>query len=308
MISKGRSRADGDKLATYLLKTNSHQKVTVMDIRGAVNDDLREALTDWELAAQCLTKGEKPLYHTQIRTAAGEHLTADQWLETVDKLEKRLHLEKNPRAVVAHNLDGQVHLHAVWSRLDIDHEKLVPMSYDRKSHHRTSRELEVEFGLRQLNQGPTRRRAGSQRQHDVEHNQAKEAGTTREFVQKVVTAAWEASDTGEAFRKQLQVLGITLARGDRRDFVIEHEGKLYNPVRLIEGIRTKDFRERMEGLEAEKRQKTGPVVRADPPSPTRRRAHTLTGGDLNSQLIQNKEREPQERQQPSGRDDLSLER
>jgi len=297
VISKGRSRADGDKLATYLLKTNSHQQVTVMDIRGAVNDDLREALTDWELAAQCLTKGEKPLYHTQIRTAAGEHLTADQWLETVDKLEKRLHLETNPRAVVAHNLDGQVHLHAVWSRLDIDHEKLVPMSYDRKSHHRTSRELEVEFGLRQLNQGPTRRRAGSQRQHDVEHNQAKEAGTTREFVQKVVTAAWEASDTGEGFKRQLQALGISLARGDRRDFVIEHEGKVYNPVRLIEGIRTKDFRERMEGVQADKRRG----------APTRRNAYIQTRDQLSELLSPPENRKSRTGKNAPTRDDYTPE-
>jgi hypothetical protein len=218
-----------------------------------------------------------------------------------------LHLETNPRAIVAHNLDGQVHLHAVWSRLDIDHEKLVPMSYDRKSHHRTSRELEVEFGLRQLNQGPTRRRAGSQRQYDVEHNQAKEAGTTREFVQRVVTAAWEASDTGEGFRRQLQALGISLARGDRRDFVIEHEGKVYNPVRLIEGIRTKDFRERMEGIEAAKREKTG-QVRTDAANPAKRRAHGLTGSDLDSLLMQGKAREPQGGQQPDTRDDLTFER
>ncbi len=282
MISKGRSRTDGDKLASYLLRSNAHQKATVMDIRGAVTGDLREAITDWELAAQCLTKGRKPLYHTQIRTAAGEHLTAAQWIETVDRLEKRLHLENNPRAIVAHNLDGQVHVHAVWSRLDIEHEKLVPMSHDRRSHHKTSRELEAEFGLRQLNQRPSRRRAGDQRQHDIEHNQAKEAGTTRETLRKVVTSAWEASDTGEAFKRQLQTLGISLARGDRRDFVIEHEGKIYNPVRLIEGIRTKEFRERMEGVEAEKRLKIGQVRG----TPTQRKAHTQTRDQVAELLAQ----------------------
>lgn len=253
MIIKGRSRQDGGALARYLLKESERQQAKIIDLRDSATPELAEALSDWERTAIALTKGEKTLYHMQIRLADGEHLTREQWLHTVGKVEARLKLDQCPRAIVGHQLDGQLHLHIVYSRLDLEREKLVHLSQDRKAHHEVARQAEIAFNLRRLNREQTREKEqarekdqpGSQRQRDQEHHQAKRGDTSREQVQKLVSAAFTAADSPAAFDANLKRLGITLQQGDKRDYVIEHRGQVYNPVRFIPGMTAAKMREKM---------------------------------------------------------------
>ncbi len=246
MIIKANSRTDGADLARYLLIESEHQKTFLLDYRGSVADNLRDMLTYWETEAIATTRGKKPLYHVQMRLAPGETIEKKQWLQILDVLEKKLKLTDNPRAVVAHNLNGEAHLHVVYSRLDSERGVLRNMGNDRKSHHATARQMEKEFGLRQLDSTPRRDRNGNEKTRSIEHKMAKEAGTSRKALCALVKAAWEASNTGYEFQQQLARLGITMTLGERRDYNVWHSGKRYNPVRLIENVRTPEFREKMQ--------------------------------------------------------------
>lgn len=298
MIIKGRSRADGGALANYLLTEHDRQQARVIDLRDTASPELNEAFTDWETTAKALTKGKQSLYHAQIRLAPGEHLTREQWMHTIGKLETRLGLDNCPRAVVGHTLDGELHLHVVWSRLDLDKEKLVHMGYDSKKHHAIAREAEKAFGLRQLGkhraqlreQTAERERSGTSRQRDREYAQAKRGGTTRPTLEKLVAAAFTAADSPAAFDANLKRLGITLAQGERRDYIITHKGQTYNPVRFIPGMTAAKMREKMKGYEPEGKTKE----RSGEREPIRRRAEQRQADYLAAKLPANDNAAPSE--------------
>jgi hypothetical protein len=106
MIIKARSRANGGALADYLLSVGKFAKNREENERIEIwealaieyGDTLHSILQSFEetaLPSSC----RKPLYHVQMRTDAGEHLTREQWLSAVDRLEQRLGLEGHERVV-----------------------------------------------------------------------------------------------------------------------------------------------------------------------------------------------------------------
>jgi len=246
VIIKANCLKNGRKLANYLLTENDRQKAVVLDMRGSLMNSLQATLNAWEKEALAVTKGEKPLYNVKIRLAPGETLAKSQWFHLLDLMEKKLKLTDHPRAVVAHYLDGEPHLHVVYSRLDRERGVLLKMSHDRRHLHDTCRQLEKEFGLRELDSSPRRERNGNERTRSIEHRMAKEAGTTRKALCDLVKSAWTASSTGREFQQQLLRIGITMTHGERRDYNVWHSGKRYDPVRLIENVRTAEFREKMQ--------------------------------------------------------------
>lgn len=236
----------GEQLADYLLTEDKNQKVAVLDQRGSLMDDLTATLHSWEMEARAVTKGQKPLYHMQLRLAPGEKLERLQWFHVLAKVEERLRLTDHPRTVVAHDLKGERHLHVVYSRLDRENGKLLSMGHDRQHMHAVSRQAEKEFGLRELTSLPRRDRNGNQNTRSAEYRMAKECQTTRHTLCLVLQAAWNASKTGLQFQEYLAGFGLTMSHGTRRDYNVWYKGKRYDPVRLIENIRTPEFRAKMQ--------------------------------------------------------------
>lgn len=250
MIIKANPLKNGRKLGNYLIAESADQKVAILDQRGTLLDanteGLPAVLNAWEKEALAVTKGEKALYNMKIRLAPGETLERDQWFKIVDTVERKLKLMDHPRVVVAHYLKGEPHLHVVYSRLDRERCRLRSMSFDGKHWFDTARALEKEFGLRELSSAPRRDRNGNHNTRSVEHRMAKESRTTRNALCATVKAAWEASKTGREFQDYLATFGITIKPGDRRDYVVCYQGKAYSPVRLIENVRTAEFRTKMQ--------------------------------------------------------------
>ena len=73
------------------------------------------------------TQCAKPLYHVQMRSAEGEHLTREQWLYSVEKVERKLGLTGHDRVIVAHTKEGQDHVHIVWNRIDYERGKAAAL-------------------------------------------------------------------------------------------------------------------------------------------------------------------------------------
>ena len=83
-------------------------------------------------------------------SADGEPLTREQWLESVNRLEERLELTGHERAIVAHTLNGQEHIHVVWNRINPETHIAAELHYYKHKCTDQARELEKDFGLRQL--------------------------------------------------------------------------------------------------------------------------------------------------------------
>ncbi len=113
MIPKASQRSGGQDLATHLLNALDNEYVEVAEVSGAVAPDLHGAFAEWEAIASGLTKCRKYLYSLSVNPDLGQgELTRAQYLDYVDRAEKKLGLEGQPRAVVFHIKEGREHCHA----------------------------------------------------------------------------------------------------------------------------------------------------------------------------------------------------
>lgn len=253
MIIKGKIRTNGSSLGNYLLsegrfaKNKEKNELTeVWQANGYEQGDrLQDILKDFEHSAAS-TQCEKPLFHVAISPGKGEQLSKEQYLETIDRLEQRLGLEGHERVIVAHTLDerGQ-HVHIVWNRIDHERLQAADLHYFKHKSADLARELEREFGLRELSaskQGKLSR---------DEEQQAIRSGLSPQEIRDTIRDCWQQSDSGKAFAAALEDNGYLLAAGDRRDFVIVDEmGGTYSVARLT-GSKAADVRGRLSDIDRE---------------------------------------------------------
>ena len=262
MILKGNARANGQELARHLLNDRheidphresvrpfrpGNERVEVAEVRGFVADDLAGAFAEAEAIAAG-TKCEKYLYSLSLNPS--EPLTRAQYADAIDRAEKALGLEGQPRAVVFHVKHGREHCHAVWSRIDGEAMKARHQSFDRQALRELARELGREFG-HALPEGLAADR-GSERFAErfnalshAEKSQSERSGLDPAERRATVTDAYRQADSAPAFRAALQDKGLILARGDKRGLVlVDAGGDVHSLTRQIEGASSREIRER----------------------------------------------------------------
>lgn len=238
MIIKGGSRAGPKQLATHLLRTDTNERMEVLELHSGL-DDLAATFRDWQTLSEA-TRGRKGLYHVNIDPDARYDMTPAQWARAVEVLEQELGLEGQPRAVVLHEKKGRQHIHIVWARTDLETMTMRSDSNNYLAHERASLKLEREFGhehvpgkhaKRDRTKQPEFPRAGV---NHKEHQQAERSGVSLAERQAQIAAFKEASDSGTAFKAAAEEAGFLLARGDKRDFVlIGSEGSIYSLSRVL---------------------------------------------------------------------------
>lgn len=257
MILNGNIRAGGQELASHLLNdrhevdplqhrqspTIGNEKVLVAEVRGFVADDLHGAFAEAEAIASG-TRCKKPLYSLSINPS--KTMTQEQYAHAIDKIERKLGLEDQARAVVFHVKNGREHCHVVWSRIDGETMKARSNAFDRQKLREVSRELCHDFGHelpKHLAEDRSTDRFNEASQPTLaEQAQQSRSGITPEERREAVTTAYEISDSAGAFRHALQERGYTLARGDKRGFVVvDMAGDVHSLTRQVNGAKGKDI-------------------------------------------------------------------
>ncbi len=254
MIIKGNIRKDGGSLGNYLLCEGSfaknlqkHERVEVWEASGIeYGDTLQNILADFDRSA-IKTQCEKPLFHVQIRLDENEQLNREQFLESINRLEQRLELSGNERTIVAHTLEGEgPHVHIVWNRINYMQEKAAELKYFKNKCTDLARELEKEFGLRELSASKQNGKLSRD-----EERQAIRHGQAPQELKDDIRECWQESDCGKTFAASLEERGFMLAAGDRRDFVIVDEmGGTYSVARLT-GSKAAEVRARLSDIDRE---------------------------------------------------------
>ena len=250
MIIKGHILNKGKKLGDYLLNEGAFKKNKIKNEKTEVweangleqGDTVQNILEDFKYSA-IGTHCEKPIFNIKMRADKGEMLTKEQWLEIINRLEDRLDLNGHERVIVVHTMDGQEHMHVAWNRIDAETHKAAPLHYYKNKCTDLAREIEREYGLRQLSD----RRRENKLSND-EKLQAQRYGQNPEEIKAAIRECWRQADTGNAFSAALDDKGMVLARGDRRDFVIVGaEGAVYSVARAT-GSKTAAVREKLGDL------------------------------------------------------------
>lgn len=248
MIVKARAGTGGPALARYL-DGGKNEHAELLELRNMGAASLRQAVFQMDALArgsQC----ERHALHVQMRAAPGERLSADHWRDAADRYAEAFGLHEHQAALILHNQpDGATHCHIVFNRVHPDTLKAVHLSHNYAKHKELSRQMETDWGLRQV---PDRKRDQPRDYSNAgrpETEQARRAGADVHDIRDSIRQAWERSDNAVSFGVALADAGFTLARGDRRDFVaVDDNGHVYSIGKRSTGASAAAVRERMEGL------------------------------------------------------------
>ena len=251
MIPKGNQRAGGQQLATHLLNAYDNDSVEVVDMRGAIAQDLHGAFAEWYAEAKA-TKCIQYLYSLSINPDHTQGpFNREHYYDFIRRTEDKLGLSDQPRAVVIHVKHGREHYHVVWSRIDTEKMKAVPLSHDHQKLRAVAQEYARDHNIKlppgmQNDRGKDRYR-DRDKQEDLGDKQREErTGVSKAQRRREIAEAWHGSDSGRAFIRALEERAYYVARGDDCAYaVVDLYGEVSNLARQIDGVKTKALEARL---------------------------------------------------------------
>lgn len=251
MIAKGTTHNNGGQLAHYMVTAKEGERAELWQLRGFAFDDIKAAFRSVHVMAEG-TRCQQPFFHVQVRNPEGEALTRPQWEYTANRIEARLGLTGQPRAIAFH-LDektGHEHMHVAWSRIDDETLTARPLPFFKDRLKKISRELELHFGLTLVrNTRPDRISYAPTRAED---EQARRLGLNVHEIRQTIRDCYERSDCGRSFEGALEAEGMILAKGERRDFiVIDPAGGMHAVGKRILDVSAGEIRKRLADLDRE---------------------------------------------------------
>lgn len=247
MILKGSQRAGGKALAVHLLRTDENDHVHVHQVRGFIKSNVHDAFRE-AYAVSRGTKCKQFLFSLSLSPPPDESVPVSVFEKAIDKIEMRLGLNGQPRAIVFHEKDGRRHAHCVWSRIDAKTMRAVPVSHFKLKLVELSRELYLEHGWK-MPRGLTKTDESNPLNFTLkEWQQAKRVERDPKRVKQIFQDCWAISHSLSAFQSALEARGYYLARGDRRGLVaIDWQGEVYSVSRWC-GVRAKQVSDRFSDL------------------------------------------------------------
>lgn len=244
MILKASQRGGGKALALHLLKTEENEHVEVHELRGFCSDDLAGAMKEAHAVSQG-TKCRQYLFSVSLNPPQHEDVRTEVFEDALSRIEKKMGLQDQPRAVVFHEKEGRRHAHAVWSRIDTETMTAVQLSHFKMKLRDVSRELYLEHGWT-MPPGLMNSKERDPRNFTLqEWQQAKRAGHSARDLKQTILECWAASDSRPAFERALESRGLYLARGDRRGHVaLTFEGDAVSVARAT-GRKSKEIEARL---------------------------------------------------------------
>jgi hypothetical protein len=250
MISKGTTHNNGVRLANYMTTGKPGERAELWQLRGFEATNIRDAFRDVQIMAKA-TKCQQPFLHVQVRNRDGEELSRQQWEHAADRIEKILGLSGQPRAIAFHTFDnGDSHMHVAFSRIQEDTLKAIPLPFFKQRLKKLSRELELEFALEPV---PDRRMDGIKfAPTRAEQEQARRLGVDIHEIRATIRSCYERSDCGLSFQAALEQEGLTLAQGERRDFLlVDQAGGFHALGKRVLDVPASKVRDRLSDLSRE---------------------------------------------------------
>ena len=223
MIAKGNRHSNGAKLARYLTTGKEGERAELIELRGFESPDITDAFRHVHVMAGS-TRCTHLFFHVQVRNPPGEDLTPEQRIRIVNRLESKLGLKDQPRAVALHidQETGESHIHAAWSLIDENALKARPLPFFKTRLKEACRELEFKLALT-----PVRNERDSEITYaptKAEEEQARRLGLDVHEIRETIRTCYDRSDCGRSLNQALAQEGIILAQGDRRDYLAVYEG------------------------------------------------------------------------------------
>lgn len=244
MILKASQRGGGQGLAVHLMRTDENEHVEVHELRGFASDDLSEAFKEAEAVSRA-TKCRQYLFSLSLNPPQQADVPIAAFEDAIERIERKLGLQGQPRAIVFHEKEGRRHAHCVWSRIDSETLRAKQMSFFKTKLQAVSRELYLDHDW-EMPRGLMDHALRDPRNFNLaEWQQAKRSGVDPRLFKAAVQDCWHRSDSPRAFVSALEERGLFLAKGDRRGHVIvDSKGEVYALARTL-SMKVKEVRQRL---------------------------------------------------------------
>jgi hypothetical protein len=245
MILKGSQRAGGGQLAAHLLNTKDNDHVEIHEIRGSLADDLKGAFQETEALSKG-TRCQQPFFSLSLSPPEHEAVSIDVFEGAVEKIEQKLGLEGQPRAIIFHEKQGRRHAHCVWSRIDAQEMKAVNLPFFKMKLQDAARELYRENGWEMPRGLVNKQERNPLNFNRAEWHQAQRIQEDPKDIKAFFQQCWQVSDNRASFANALQERGYRLACGDKRGFVaVDYRGEVYSLSRST-GAKSKELTARLD--------------------------------------------------------------
>lgn len=246
MILKASQRAGGLQLAHHLMNVRDNDHVEMHDLRGFIGETLDAAFNE-AYAISRGTKCKQFLFSLSLSPPETEIVPVDVFEKAIEKIETKIGLAGQPRAIVFHEKEGRRHAHCVWSRIDTDTMTAINLSYFKIKLRDISRELYLEHNW-QMPKGLMNAAERDPLNFTLaEWQQAKRIKQDPRVIKQIFQSCWNRSDSVSGFKAALGERGFFLAKGDKRGHVaVDWRGEVYAISRWI-GVKAKEVRARLGG-------------------------------------------------------------
>jgi hypothetical protein len=244
MILKASQRGGGQDLAAHLMKLTDNEHIRIHELRGFAAEDLRGAFKEAD-AISLGTKCRQYLFSLSLSPPERACVPEETFERTIERIEKSLGLDGQPRAVVFHEKEGRRHAHCVWSRIDAETMTARPLPFFKNKLMEVSRELYLEHGWKLPRGFENAAERNPTNFSLAEWQQAKRQGIDPRWLKQMLQGCWARSDNARSFAASLEERGFFLARGDKRSqVVVDHSGEVYSLPRAL-ALKTKEVRARL---------------------------------------------------------------
>ncbi|GAA6176995.1 relaxase/mobilization nuclease domain-containing protein [Sulfitobacter pacificus] len=244
MIIKASQRSGGRALADHLMNDKDNDHISVLGMRGFIADDLHGAL-DETYAVSKATKCTQYLFSVSLSPPEDYEVSEDAFHDAADRIEAKLGLTDQPRAIILHEKNGRRHAHAVWSRIYPETVKAINLPHLKVKLRDVARDLFLDHGWALPKGLATYGDKDPLNFTLAEWQQAIRQNVDPREIKQIFQQVWERSDNLDSFSNGLAERGFHLAKGDRRGHVaLDVHGNVYAIAKWT-GIKAKDVRAKL---------------------------------------------------------------
>jgi len=237
--------------ANHVQKTETNERVEIIGFYDLSAETIEDAFSEMRAMAAG-GKANNFFSAYNINPRADELLTDAQWDEAHALHRKNHGLDHLPYFRVRHIKEGRTHEHGFALRVDPETGKAISDSLTAAINERTSRELEISFGLERGHSVLTAARDEPRPERQPKHWEkfrGDMSGLDPRAIGRELGTIKQRSDNGQSFRAGIEAAGYTLAKGDRRDFlVIDRAGHEHSLGRRL-GIKVAELRAFMKDID-----------------------------------------------------------